>query len=630
MSISLNSQQEDAASHLNGPCLVVAVPGSGKSRLLVERAARILENGEKSRCLACVTFTNKAADEMKTRIQARVGSRSRGSFIGTFHSLCVSILRNFGKHLGYNRFTICSSDDQLDIIRQIARQDGYKIDKKEARTIARSVNNWRENMLDRDDYEESLYNDSFKIDLGDKYLQKIKESEIIDFSGLLSETINLLDNNEKVRNTIQDQLKYIQVDEVQDTNLAQFHLLNTFSAKHRNIMMVGDLSQSIYRFRGARYQNIKDFISQNPDIRVIELPLNYRSTPQIVEVADRLIKNNSSHMAESFITNNPDGQPVQCLTFQNDLAEAGFICSHIQKLVAAGGWGYGDIAILYRLNSMSEPIERAMKNYGIICKIIGGRSFYDRREIKDCLAMLRFKYNPRDGIAFHRIATCVSGLGDMAVGKIENFSSEEDMSILEVCSHFAKSGKTSGMRSACKKISETFDFDNRSVAAVLSDLIEKFDYEGFLAKQYSDDHTDRFNNVRQLIVSAGQYQEKNGGGIESYLAMISLMSTSDTKSDKEAVSMMTLHASKGLEFPIVFVVGAEEGILPHMMAIQEDPIEGLEEERRLCYVGMTRAEKMLYVSNCRSRGTYGRGGNMFAKQCKPSRFLIEAGLIKRE
>jgi DNA helicase-2/ATP-dependent DNA helicase PcrA len=629
--MKLNDQQEQAANHLNGPCLVIAVPGSGKTRLLVERVARMIDGGIPNNRVVCVTFTNKAAEEMKERICERMNTRSPGCFIGTFHRLCVNLLRKFGDRIGYStNYTIIDSDDQKDLVKQLARQMEKPIEKNEIPIVVKAINDYRENHWTRDTFEQKLVNPDF-IAVADAYLKRLKDSNAIDFSGLLSETVRLLDENPDVLKRIQEAFQYVQVDEVQDTNYAQFYLINQFTAKWNNIMMVGDISQSIYKFRGARYQNIKDFLANHPTCVKIELPLNYRSTPQIVAAADKLIKNNSSHMAEKFEAVNPDGEEVRCLVFNNQFEEGDFVGRHIKKLIDSGGWSAKDVAILYRMNSMSEPIERALTGEGIQYVVIGGRSFYDRREVKDCMAMLKFACNPKDGIAFHRVAGLTEGLGDTTIGKIEKIAQDENAPLLEACLRFTDTVKLGKIKSAVEDLINKFSFDAKSlnVRDCLETCIERFKYEEFLEKEYGADAPERMDNIRSLLNAAGKFlADHPTNSIELYLQMVSLMSPSDKKAEGERVSLMSIHAAKGLEFPIVFIVGVEQNILPHGMALEEDPFEGLEEERRLAYVGLTRAKNLLYVTYNRSRRMFGAGGSMFNKKVKPSQFLFESGLLK--
>lgn len=632
--MQLNEQQEEAANHRDGPCLVIAVPGSGKTRLLVERVGRLIESGVPANQVVSVTFTNKAADEMKERVCKRLGVSSPRCFVGTFHRLCVGLLRKFGDRLGYSeRYTIVDADDQKDIIRQVARSLDKTLERQEVPVIAKVVNDYRENIWTRDQLDDAVDQNDDWIHIIDEYIERLAKLDMIDFSGLLYETIRLLESHQDVRERIQKAMRYIMVDESQDTNIAQFRLIEIFAGHWNNVFLVGDPSQSIYRFRSARYENIRDFLAKHKDCVKIELPLNYRSTPQIVGCAEKLIKHNASHMAEEFITENKSGEPVRCLVMKNQYEEGNFVSKHISKLVRAGGWRYGDVAVLYRMNSMAEPIERAMTSSSVPYKVIGGRSFYDRREIKDCLAMLRFASNPKDGIAFHRCCGVLPGVGEKTIAAIENMAMHEDITILDAANGYLSKGKMHAkIRRGVEGIIEKFTggFAGVPTRDVLADLVDRFDFNDFLDKKFPEDSSERAENVQQLVASAGQYaDENNDSSISSFLQSIALISSSDDKEDKNRVSLMTLHASKGLEFPIVFVVGVEQNMLPHGLSLAEDPFEGLEEERRLCYVGMTRAMKVLFATHCQQRKKFGRGGSTYSQASKPSQFLLEAGLIKK-
>ena len=402
--------------------------------------------------------------------------------------------------------------------------------------------------------------------------------------------------------------------------------------RYHNFITNGIVSHnSVYGWRGARYQNIQDFINNYEDCSVISLSKNYRSTPQIVKTASKLIKYNNSHMGTDFVTDNKSGEPVRCFGFKNQLTEADWVGDTVKKLVAEGGWDYSDMAVLYRVNKMSEPVEQSMVNHGIPYEVIGSWNFYDRKEIRDCLAMLKFLVNPKDGIAFNRVCSLVKGMGNITIGKIENIAQEKDISIIEACKEMKKTAKGVSISKACDKISSIYDYgwDHNNPADCLKKLVEKFDYNQHLLTKFDNSATEREDNVTQLIDSAGEYQQEEDG-TSKYLQQISLITNSDDKSEEDKISLMSMHAAKGLEFPIVFMIGVEQDILPHKNAIADDPYAGLEEERRLCYVGASRAKKMLFISFCKNRRRFGKYGNMTNNKCKSSQFLYEMGLLKNE
>ncbi len=630
--MKLNKYQEEAVTHGDGPCLVTSCPGSGKTFVLVERTINLIKKGVKQKNILCLTFTNKAANEMKERVCKRLGVNKLDFFIGTFHSLCARMIRKLGPGRGYKvNFTIMDERDQVDLIMQIARKLEIKIEKGDAYKIANRLNFYRDQMEDFDWVEDSLRTEPL-IKIAKTYIKYCRKNNLIDFSGLIYEAIKLIEMEDDLKRKIQNTFKYIMVDETQDTNKAQFYLVNLLGGRWKNIMLIGDIDQSIYGWRGARYQNIQDFINDYEDCRVISLSKNYRSTPQIVKSARQLIKRNTSHMGTSFETDNQDGEQVRCNSFKDQYSEANYVGRTAKKLIEEGGWDPEDMAVLYRANKMSEPIEQAMVNNSIPYEVIGAWNFYDRKEVRDCLAMLKFLSNPKDGIAFGRVCSFVKGMGEVTIGRIENLSQEKNITIPQACKLMADQAKSINISRACKKLHTTYNgqWDHSNPAACLKGLIDKFSYNKHLLDKFGDTATEREENVSQLVISAAECNGEEDG-VSKYLQQVSLTTNADkdNKDNKDnKVSLMSLHAAKGLEFPIVFIIGVEEDLLPHKMAMADDPYAGLEEERRLCYVGMTRAKKVLFTSWCKQRRRFGKHGNMTFNRCKPSRFLIEAGLIE--
>lgn len=636
--MKLNKNQQLAVDHFEGCCIVTSVPGSGKTRTIVERVFRLIERLEGLDDVApinilSITFTNKAAREMKERIQERLGGNSLPFFVGTFHSLCARILRKGGYHIGYTEnFTIIDSDDQINTMRQLVRKTGAKWEERDVRHLVKVTNDARENMFNKAELDRNLAFDPRAPKIMRLYLDHLRKMNCIDFSGLLSETVRLLEEHPRVADKLRERFRYIQVDEFQDTNLIQFHLIELLYQRakddpishDKSLFVVGDVNQSIYRFRGARYRNIHDFIERHKDTQVVHLPLNYRSTPQIIAPADKLIRLNESFIGGEFTTDNAEGPPVSVQNFADQDKEAGWLAHTIGKLVSEGGWEAADIAVLYRLNSMSAPIETALTKYQIPYEVIGGRSFYARKEIKDCLAIMKFLANKKDGIAFGRICMLMKGLGSVTVGQIENLSDSNDIDLVEACR--VKGNSSGKIATACNKLADALDQDQGSEVATLSDVISELNLRGVIRDKFDgDDAEDRCNNVDQLITSLGDYS-KNGKGVDEFLQMIALITSSDKEATEGRVSLMTLHASKGLEFPIVFMVGFENSILPHSRSINEDPVEGEEEERRLAYVGITRPMNVLYISYCRMRVSF-YGSKRNEKMTGPSPFLFEAGLL---
>lgn len=631
--MKLNAEQEMAASHIDGPCLVTACPGSGKTRTIVERTVRLIEHGVPAHRILSLTFTNKASMEMKTRIEKRVGESGKKLWVSTFHRLCSTILRQYGKPLGYGEYmTILDEDEQVDMLGQIARRMEMELTKPQLKQIAYHLNDHRENLETLDDLDERFDGiDPRYFDVAKKYMEFLPLANQIDFSGLLSETHKLLTTRPEVLDALHRRWTYFQVDEVQDTNLAQFKIIELLAGKTKNVFVVGDLDQSIYGWRGARAENIEDFRKVFAGTKIISLGKNYRSTPQIVKVADKLIRHNDDRIAAPFETDNADGAPVACRMYGDDREEANSVARVIRQLAMSGHYRYCEIAVFYRINSMSRAIEMALIQQAIPHTIIGSFSFFDRREVKDCISMLKFLVNPADGVSFHRVCNKPKrALGDVTIGKIENVAVEKNCSIIDALNFMTF--KSEGINEGLAEIRKAFCFDwkGKPIGESLDHILKALRYDEFL-KEEPETYADRSQNVEELVRDAARFSDENGADIAAYLEQITLLSSADKSADGNAVSLMSLHASKGLEFPVVFMLGCEQDILPHKRAVGERE-DGLAEERRLCYVGMTRAEKVLAVSHCQRRqdGGYARQGRVRYKRSKPSQFLYESGLLKRE
>jgi len=628
----LNEQQQKVVDFFHGQCVVTAIPGSGKTRCITERVASLIDRGVNPSRILCLTFTNKAANEMRERICKRLNIEEATFYIGTFHSLCVKILRKVGSRIGYKpNFSIFDSNDQTALLKSVSRQMGLDIKKLNFYSIAHNLNFGRE-VLESENDISKRFEDHVDWDVAKKYLKEIKDQNSIDFSGLLYETVKLLKENTDVAEKLQNQFEFILVDEIQDTNYAQFSLINIFAEKHQNIMAVGDISQSIFAFRGARYQNVLDFISKYENCKQISLGKNYRSTPEIIKVAEKLIKNNSTFAGIKFETENASGQTPKYSQYYNQTDEARCVAKQIKFLIEDEGWDYSDIAIFYRLNRMSLELQTALANASIPFTVIGGPNFFDRKEIRDCLGMLRWLANSYDKISFHRIIDLFSDIGEVTYSKIVEVSQSNNVSLIEACSKIEELTNRKPIIKAANKIQSVFDFEFSSMHAgkALSLLISKINYYQHLEKtsKNNKDYEDRKSNVEELVSNATMFGQVNSS-ISDYLHNIALISSSDKESD-ESVSLMTMHASKGLEFPVVFIIGVEAGILPHVLALKdaktpEDTIKAIEEERRIFYVGLTRPQRRLYVSSCENRLQSQWGKPQLVKS-EPSRFIHESGL----
>jgi DNA helicase-2/ATP-dependent DNA helicase PcrA len=630
MPFKMNRYQEEAADHVDGPCLVTSCPGSGKTFTLVERIVRLIQKGVSPRNIVCLTFTNKAANEMKQRICDRLNIDEPEFFIGTFHSLCVRLIRRLGPSRGYaSNFSIVDDKEQADLIAQIARRMEYDLSYSEVWKIVNAVNEVRDKMEGEEKLDEKLIEDAY-VEIGREYLQRCRDNNMIDFSGLIYEAIRIIESDPEIIRKVQNTFKYILVDETQDTNMSQFHLVKLMGAKYRNIMLIGDIDQSVYGWRFARYQNIRDFMAEYTDCRIICLSKNYRSTPQIVESASKLIRRNMSHMKTPFETDNPAGEPIRCFAFQDQFQEGEWVARMVRRLVNEGGWDYSDMAVLYRVNKMSEPVEQALAKEGIPYEVIGSYNFYDRREVRDVISMAKLLVNPKDGVSFHRLAGLVSGLGNVTVGRIENLAHERGVNLIEASRIMAEEATSARAKAACQRMYDVYSeaWDLSRPSECFYKLVDRFGYKNYLAEKCPKDCSERNDNVTQVIDSSAQFNGE-AEGVSRYLQQISLVTSSDKETEDDKIVLMSLHAAKGLEFPIVFMVGVEQDILPHKNAIAESHFEGMEEERRLCYVGMTRAKKILYLSHCRNRRVFSKFGMRYARS-KPSQFLVESGVIGEE
>lgn len=633
MSQVLNEYQIKVVEHIDGPCLVTSVPGSGKTFVLVERIANLIKQGVKPEHILCITFTNKAAKEMKERVCKKLGKTDLDFFIGTFHSLCARLLREFATHIGFQRnFTILDANDQNDLLLQVARINGLDISKPDGWFIASKINKYRDGLESEQWLKKELDDDDFFL-IANKYFEQCQKTNSIDFGGLIYLTLKLLTENEDVRKQVQDRFNYLLVDETQDTNKAQFNVINILGGKFNNIMLIGDLNQSIYMFQNARIQNIKDFLETHQNCKYLTLSKNYRSTPQIIKVADKLIRKNSSHMGDVFETDNKNGEPVRCYPHKTQTDESDFIANKILELKHEEGWDFNDIAILYRVNKMSQPLEQSLSQKGIPYQVIGAFNFYSRKEIKDCLAMLKFLYNPKDGISFHRLTDLISGLGNVTVGKIENIAMEKNVGLIEATQILFDETTSGKIRNCCAKLIDIFqtDFDKKYPSQCLQLLLDRFNYSLYIDNSKLENKDERKENIKQMIESSGVFDGEENA-LEKYLQNVLLATDKDESEETDKIKMMSLHSSKGLEFPIVFIVGVERNILPHNLCIKDFGEEdGLEEERRLLYVGMTRAKKQLYITFCLSRKNFDfRQKRMRFSKCYPSDFLVECDLVKKD
>ena len=648
--MQLNPQQEEVARHVQGRILTLAGPGSGKTKTLTERTGRLMRGGVQPGHILCLTFTNKARDEMRHRIAAAHGPAAENVFISNFHGLCGTILRKMGSGLGYSAWmTVLDSDDQMDLILQIGRKKGVELTKPQARILSFICNDWRENLGDEAALEALT---GSRISAAEKsiirgYVHTLRARNQCDFSGMLSETVRLLRERDDVRQKLQNKFRFIQVDEYQDTNRAQNEIVELLTGPEDNLLAVGDGDQSIYEWRGASPDGIPRFIrngeAKTGACKVVKLGTNYRSTPQIISVADTLIRHCATRIAVDFTTVNPPGEPVKVGSFRTPEEEADAVGGGIYNLLR-DGIAPREVAVFYRTNDMSRLVEQSLAKRQVPYKVVGSGSFYDRAEVKDALAMLRFLCNPKDGISFARIANKPArGMGDALIGKIEAYAEKRNIDLLaamddsrhHIADDAGKPLSEAGLR-AVREARGIFDIPlaGHSVHKIAVEVLGRTGYDEYLKDRYeeSGDYEDRSRNVNELVNSIAQFCRSNPKAtIADYLQSISLYTDADEERDDNAVRMMSLHSSKGLEFDVVYMIGVEQGILPHQKAIEDRGERGYDEERRLCYVGFTRARKVLRVTWCQARqDTFARAKTAKFRPTTPSKFLVEAGLMTLE
>lgn len=624
----LNDRQKLAVIHGDGPLLILAGAGSGKTKTLTHRIAYLI--GEKkifpSRILA-VTFTNKAAKEMRTRLGAMLGddaeNRNFMPWMGTFHSICVKLLRMDGDKIGLSRkFVIYDTDDQLSLIKQLMKQRGLSDRDLKPRAILAAISNAKNALISADEFLSSARGpNQQKIgELFIDYNQALRTAEALDFDDLLLKVVELLKTYPEIRQKWQHQFEHILIDEYQDTNAVQYELIKLLINEKRNLCVVGDDSQSIYSFRGADYTNILNFERDFPGATVVKLEQNYRSTNAILNLANTLITYNAHRTDKNLWTANGDGvEPVLWQAY-SESEEAMMIADEIARQIAAGR-SYQDMAILYRTNAQSYALERALRQQYIPYKIIGGLRFLDRAVVKDVLAYLKLLYQPSDRVSFLRIVNVPKrGIGPTSVAKFLDWNNQQGQDIL---TGLLQADLAESLTPRARKTLVEFGYLLRelsqkmdaSPADIIEEIIKKTDYENYI-NDGSVQAEEKIENLGVLIAEAKAYTD-----VATFLEEMALMSSNDTESNQQ-VTLMTLHAAKGLEFPVVFLSGLEEGILPHDRVFDSGKNDDIEEERRLCYVGITRAREELFVCCANSRTQFGQIGFN-----APSRFLDEMGLI---
>lgn len=628
---TLNPMQQEAVYHTEGPLLILAGAGSGKTRVLTHRIAYLIdEKGVNPWNILAITFTNKAAGEMRERVDNIVGFGSEQIWVSTFHSACVRILRRFADYLGYGRnFVIYDMDDQKSVIKEICKR--LNIDTKicKERMLLSMISSAKNEMIDAKAYALGAAGDYSKLRVADVYKEYeriLLKNNAMDFDDLLMKTVEVLRSNEDARNYYQERFKYIMVDEYQDTNTVQFRLVSLLAGKYKNLCVVGDDDQSIYKFRGANIYNILNFEKEFPDAKVIKLEQNYRSTKNILEAANSVIQNNKGRKNKKLWTSNDIGDKIVFHQYQSEYDEAFQVVDEIGKTVAAGKAKYNDFAILYRTNAQSRVLEEKFVAKSIPYKIVGGVNFYQRREIKDILAYLKTIDNGQDDLSIQRIINVPKrGIGMTTLGRIIEYGQARDMNLYDAlgcCGDIPKLGRAAEKIKGFVNMIDVFRAQSEyiTLSELLQNVLEETGYIKELEAESTEVAQGRIENIDELMNKLVAYEtDTEEPTLSGFLEDVALVADIDSLDEAEDyVVLMTLHSAKGLEFPYVYMCGMEDGLFPSYMTIVNDDPDEIEEERRLCYVGITRAEKRLTMTYARSRMV--RGSTQYSKV---SRFVRE-------
>lgn len=625
----LNKEQQQAVQHTEGPLLILAGAGSGKTKVLTVRIAHLLAQGVNPYEILAITFTNKAAKEMKSRVEGLVGDVANRIWLSTFHSFCAKFLRfEIDSFLGYNsNFTIYDTSDSQAVIK--AALKALNLDDKyyPVGAMIAAISDAKNQLLFASDFRKQArdFYQQKVADVYEYYERELRKNNALDFDDLLLVAVKLLQSNTAVLDKYSHRFRYVMIDEYQDTNHAQYLLAKLLASHWKNIAVVGDADQSIYAWRGADIQNILDFEKDYPNCRSIKLEQNYRSTKIILDAANAVIDNNEGRPEKNLWTDKTEGTKIQHFTAQSEHEEAAFIGDTIAKKHDIHDVPYGDMAILYRTNAQSRVLEEALIKRALPYTMVGGTKFYDRKEIKDVLAYLRVLYNPFDDLSLLRIINVPKrSIGATTVAKLQDYAREKGTSLFMTLTqlHLIDSIK----RKTKEKFEEfgiliftlVSEMEDKTVLDILESILDRTSYLAQLEESTDPQDQARAENIGELLSVAKDFQDTNPSGtVEDFLEQVALVNDVDSFEQEEAkVTLMTLHAAKGLEFPIVFLCGLEEGLFPHSRTLMNP--EEIEEERRLAYVGITRAEKELYISNATTRTVFGRTSSYL-----PSRFIDE-------
>ena len=614
---TLNKPQKEAVFHTEGPLLILAGAGSGKTRVLTHRIAYLIEEkGVNPWNILAITFTNKAAEEMRQRVDSLVGIGAESIWVSTFHSMCVRILRRYIDRLGYdNRFTIYDTDDQKTLMKEVCRKTDIDTKRFKERMLLSVISSAKNEMILPEEFELNAGGDFVQLKIAKVYKEyeaQMRANNALDFDDLLVKTVQLLETQPDVRENYQERFRYIMVDEYQDTNTVQFRLVSLLAGKYRNLCVVGDDDQSIYKFRGANIRNILDFEKEFSDAKVIKLEQNYRSVGNVLEVANSVIRNNKGRKEKTLWTDNEKGEKIRLRQFDTAYDEAQFIAEDIKDETAQGA-NYSDHAVLYRTNAQSRLLEEKFVAMNIPYKIVGGINFYSRREIKDVLSYLKTIDNGKDDLAVRRIINVPKrGIGLTTINRIQESAAARGIGFYAALSApdlIPGIGRSASKLDSFAALIEYFKgrSEESGVTDLLTEVIEKTGYTESLEADDPEELEARVQNIDELVSKAAVYEESCSDRgerptLSGFLEEVALVADIDSVAeDRDYVILMTLHSAKGLEFPHVYLAGMEDGLFPSYMSISGDDPEELEEERRLCYVGVTRAEEKLTLTCARMR-----------------------------
>ncbi len=616
----LNKEQQEAVKHTEGPLLIMAGAGSGKTRVLTHRIAYLLkEKDVAARNILAITFTNKAAREMKERVRKLVGDESTYMWVSTFHSMCVRILRRDIDRIGYNTsFSILDSGDQLSAIKQVLKNLNIDPKKFEPRAMLGQISNAKNELVTPEQFNKNVGNfyDRQVGQVYEAYQKMLRKNQSLDFDDLIMQTIHLFERVPEVLEYYQRRFQYIHVDEYQDTNHAQYFLVKQLAHRYQNLCVVGDSDQSIYRWRGADIANILSFENDYPSSRTIFLEQNYRSTKSILMAANKVIGNNTGRKPKNLWTENPDGKNINYYQGATEQEEALFVTDKIQELTWGANHSPGDIAILYRTNAQSRAIEDTLMKSNISYQMVGGTKFYERKEIKDMVAYLRLITNPNDDLSFERVVNEPKrGIGKTSIDRLRAYAAEHDISFYQAVKEVDFTGVSKRAAIALAEFGQlitslTQQQEFLTATDMVETVLERTGYEQMLKNERTIESQSRLENLEEFMTVTQDFEKTNEDKtLIAFLTDLALIADIDKVDEadpdnQEKITLMTLHAAKGLEFPIVFLIGMEENVFPHSRSMFDE--EEMEEERRLAYVGITRAEQELYLTHAKMRTLYGR------------------------